>query len=68
METKFLLNFIKALENITLESMRKMESNLDPDGVPIDIIEYDNQGFILASLRDILKAFDDEGKLTHEEK
>ena len=68
METKFLLNFIKALENITLGSMRKMESNLDPEGVPIDIIEYDNQGFILASLRDILKAFDDEGKLTHEEK
>ena len=67
METKFILKFIEALINITLNSMRKMESNLDPDGVPIDIVEYDNQGFILASLRDILKAFNDEGNLTHEE-
>lgn len=55
MKTKWILIILKSLIQIILDSMKEMEKSgdLDADGVPLSD-EYDKQGFILASLRDIV--------------
>lgn len=57
--SKIVLVLVQALIEILIESMKHDEKNLDPDGVPLNIDEYDRCGFLLASFRDILKGFDD---------
>lgn len=52
--TKWILIILKALITIVLDSMHEIEQSgdKDADGVPLSK-EYDVQGYILASLRDI---------------
>lgn len=57
--SKIILVLIKTLIEILLSSMKNDEKNLDTDGVPLNLEEYDRCGFLLASFRDILKGFDD---------
>lgn len=56
MRTKWILIILKSLIQIILDSMQEMEKSgdVDADGVPLSK-EYDLQGYILASLRDIVK-------------
>lgn len=55
MKTKWILIILKSLIQVILDSMKEMEQigDVDSDGVPLSE-EYDKQGFILASLRDIV--------------
>ena len=55
MKTKLILVILNSLIQVILDSMKKMEESGDIDayGVPLSE-EYDKQGFILASLRDIV--------------
>lgn len=55
--SKIVLVLIKALIEILLSSMKSDEKNVDPDGLPLNLEEYDRCGFLLASFRDILKGF-----------
>lgn len=61
MKVKFILVFLKAIISVILESMRDMElrGDADADGVPLDA-EYEKLGFVLASLRTIIKEFENE--------
>lgn len=61
MKTKWILIILKSLIQIVLDSMKEMENSgdVDADGVPLSK-EYDKQGFILASLRDIVKTINDD--------
>ena len=60
MKTKWILIILKSLIQIVLDSMKEMESSgdVDADGVPLSD-EYGKQGFILASLRDVIKKLED---------
>lgn len=60
MKTKWILIILKSLIQIVLDSMKEMENSgdVDADGVPLSK-EYDRQGFILASLRDIVNAINE---------
>lgn len=60
--SKIVLVLVKALIEILLESMKHDEKNLDPDGMPLNLEEYDRCGFLLASFRDIQNSFDDNFK------
>lgn len=55
MKTKWILIILKSLIQVILDSMKEMEhsGDVDADGVPLSD-EYCKQGFILASLREIL--------------
>lgn len=61
MKTKWILIILKSLIQIVLDSMKEMENggDVDADGVPLSK-EYDKQGFILASLRDIVKTINED--------
>ena len=58
--SKICLILFKALVEILLLCMRSMEQsgNVDADGVPLDMAEYNRLGFFLASVRDIIKEND----------
>lgn len=60
MKTKWILIILKSLIQIVLDSMKEMENSgdVDADGVPLSD-EYGMQGFILASLRDVIKKLED---------
>lgn len=55
MKTKWILIILRSLIQVIIDSMMEMEKSgdVDADGVPLSE-EYDKQGFILASLRDIV--------------
>lgn len=52
--SKIVLVLINALIEILLSSMKLDESNLDADGLPLNIEEYNRCGSMLAALRDIV--------------
>lgn len=61
MKSKWILIILKSLIQIVLDSMQEMEKSgdVDADGVPLSK-EYDTQGFILASLRDIVNTINED--------
>lgn len=61
MKLKYILIFLQAVIDIVLATMRDMEQSgdVDADGVPLDS-DYNKFGFVLASLRDIKKEFENE--------
>lgn len=63
MKVKWILIILKSLIQIVLDSMEDMENSGDVDayGVPLSD-EYDKQGFILASLRDVVSKFENENE------
>lgn len=63
MKTKWILIILKSLIQIVLDSMKEMENSgdVDADGVPL-CDEYGKQGFVLASLRDVVKEIEENEK------
>lgn len=63
MKTKWILIILKSLIQIVLDSMKEMEQSgdVDADGVPLSD-EYGKQGFILASLRDVVLKIEENEK------
>lgn len=63
MKTKWILIILKSLIQIVLDSMKEMEQSgdVDADGVPLSD-EYGKQGFILASLRDVVSEIEENEK------
>ena len=55
--SKIALILFKAIVEILLLCMKSMEQsgNVDADGLPLDMTEYNKLGFFLASVRDIIK-------------
>lgn len=58
--SKIILVLLKAFIEILVASMKKDESNLDPVGCPLNAVEYDKCGYLLANFRQIIKDFEDE--------
>lgn len=63
MKSKWILIILKSLIQIVLDSMKEMEQSgdVDADGVPLSD-EYVKQGFILASLRDVVSEIEEYEK------
>ena len=63
MKTKWILIILKSLIQIVLDSMKEIENSgeVDADGVPLSD-EYGKQGFILASLRDVVSEIEENEK------
>lgn len=61
--SKVILVLLKALVEILLMSLKDLEQsgNVDADGIPLDA-DYDRQRFLLASIRDTIKSYDDENE------
>lgn len=69
MKTKFILIFLKAVIQVLLESVSELEKNdeKDCDGLPLSD-EWNEQTYMLASLRSLCKVIEDKSyKLDYEE-
>lgn len=57
--SKIVWLLLKCLVEILLEAMRHEESNLDPDGCPLNDVEYDKLSWFLCQIRQILKDYEE---------
>lgn len=58
--SKIVLLVLKLLLEIVLESMKKEESNLDPDGCPLNAEEYDRLSWFRCQISQIITDYEKE--------